>query len=83
VAASKYLDPKTPTPDQFVKGLYEFKGQDWTKLGGLVAPLTYNQGGLPTVPYCGWAVISNADNSGWNPPVEKMTCSDITASGPK
>jgi len=80
VAASQDLT-SSPTSAQFLQALYQFKGQSYTTLGGMTAPLTFNQGGLPTVPYCLFAAVSNSTNTGWNTAksVDHAVCTNLTA----
>ena len=80
VAASTDLT-SNPTSAQFLNALYQFKGQSFTTLGGMTAPLTFNQGGLPTVPYCLFAAVSNSSNTAWNTAksVDHAVCTSVTA----
>jgi branched-chain amino acid transport system substrate-binding protein len=74
-----------PAPDQpvkaqdFLKGLYQFKGQDWTTLGGLSGPLVFTEGKNPFVKYCLYGAQSNADNSGWARADTNLSCTDLRA----
>ena len=79
VAASAGLSAENPTTQQLLDTLWTFKGQKWTTLGGLTPPLTFVKDGNPRVPYCLYAAISNADNTGWAKAVSKPVCSDILA----
>ena len=81
VAASQDLSPSGPTSAQFLQSLYQFKGQSYTTLGGMTAPLTFNQGGVPTVPYCLFAAVSNSTNTGWDTSksVDHAVCTSATA----
>jgi branched-chain amino acid transport system substrate-binding protein len=79
VAASAQLSPTNPTTQQFFDTLWQFKGQKWTTLGGLTAPLTYNKDGFPKIPYCLFGAITNDANTGWKQVISKPTCTDITA----
>lgn len=79
VAAAAELSPTNPTTGDLLKGLWQFKGQKWTELGGLKGPSTYVENGIPKIPYCMYAGISNADNTGWARAVSKATCTDKLA----
>jgi branched-chain amino acid transport system substrate-binding protein len=79
VAAAAGLSADNPTSQQLMDTLYTFKGQKFTTLGGLTGPLTYNKGGIPKIPYCLFAAISNKANTGWETVVSKPTCTDVTA----
>jgi branched-chain amino acid transport system substrate-binding protein len=79
VAASAGLSAENPTTQQLLDTLWTFKGQKWTTLGGLTPPLTFVKDGNPRVPYCLYAAISNADNTGWAKAVSKPVCTDILA----
>ncbi|MGQ0629403.1 MAG: ABC transporter substrate-binding protein [Sporichthyaceae bacterium] len=79
VAASAGLSAENPTTQQILDGLYTFKGQKFTELGGLAGPRTFVEGGLPKVPYCLWSAVSNPQNTGWGKVVSKPTCTDIIA----
>jgi branched-chain amino acid transport system substrate-binding protein len=79
VAAASGLTADNPTTQQLLDTLYLFKGQKWTTLGGLNGPLTYNKGGFPKIPYCLFAAVSNAANTGWAKVVSKPTCTNVTA----
>jgi len=79
VAASAQLSPTNPTTEQFLDALYQFKGQSFTTLGGLTTPRTFTRDGFPKVPYCLFAAISNADNTGWSTVISKPTCTDVLA----
>lgn len=65
-----------PTSAQFLEGLYSVKNNN---LGGLAAPLTFNPGKAPKIPYCLFGVKSNPDNTGWEKPTSKATCVDLRA----
>ena len=76
VLAGANLPANNPTSADFLKGLYGISG---ATLGGLSpAPLTFHQGGLPTVPLCGFAAISNANDTGWSTPVSTPSCSNAS-----
>jgi hypothetical protein len=79
VAASAELSPSSPTTAQFLAGLWQFKGQKFTELGGLSGPKTFGQDEIPRVPYCLFAAVSNDDDSGWRTPTATPTCSDVVA----
>ena len=79
VAASAGLSAENPTTQQLLDTLWSFKGQKWTTLGGLTPPLTFVKDGNPRVPYCLYAAISNADNTGWAKAVSKPVCTDLLA----
>ena len=79
VAASAGLSAENPTTQQLLDTLWTFKGQKWTTLGGLTPPLTYVKDGNPRIPYCLYAAVSNADNTGWTKAVSKPVCTDILA----
>jgi branched-chain amino acid transport system substrate-binding protein len=79
VAASAGLSAENPTTQQLLNTLWTFKGQPWTTLGGLTPPLTYGKDQNPRVPYCLFAAISNADNTGWVKGVSKPVCTDLIA----
>jgi branched-chain amino acid transport system substrate-binding protein len=81
VAASQGFSASNPTAAQLVQQLDTFKGQPFTTLGGLTEPLTFNAGGLPSVPYCFFQVTSNAADTGWASYTSTPTCSNITAPG--
>ena len=78
VAGSFALPPADqPVKTQdFLKGLYQFKGQDWTTLGGLSGPLVFTEGKNPFVKYCLYGAQSNADNSGWEKAITNLSCTD-------
>ena len=76
-ASAKLTD--TPKTSQFLDVLYTFKGQSFTTLGGLTAPLTFTKGKNPRIPYCLFAAISNAKNDGWAKPVSKAVCTTLRA----
>ena len=71
-------DQPVKTQD-FLKGLYQFKGQDWTTLGGLSGPLVFTEGKNPFVKYCLYGAQSNADNSGWARAITTLSCTDRRA----
>ncbi len=53
VAAAANLPAENPTTQDLLDTLYEFRGQDFTRLGGLTATsLTYERDGVPRIPYC-------------------------------
>jgi branched-chain amino acid transport system substrate-binding protein len=80
VAASAGLSAQNPTTQQFLDTLYQFKGQKFTSLNGLLtSPLTFREGNTPKVPYCYFAAISNSANTGWATPVSKPICTDVIA----
>ncbi len=79
VAAAAGLSAENPTTQQLLDTLWSFKGQKWTTLGGLTPPLTFVKDGNPRVPYCLYAAISNADNTGWAKAVSKPVCTDLLA----
>jgi branched-chain amino acid transport system substrate-binding protein len=79
VAAGAYLSPTNPTTADLLKGLYEFRGQKWTGLGGLAGPRTFAEGKTPVVPYCLFAAISNEANTGWARAVAKPQCTKVIA----
>ncbi len=79
VAASAGLSAENPTTQQLLEGLWTFQGQQWTTLGGLTPPLTFGKDQNPRVPYCLYAAISNADNTGWVKAVSKPVCTDVLA----
>ena len=79
VAAAAGLSAENPTTQQLLQGLWTFKGQKWTTLGGLTPPLTFRENGNPSVPYCLWTGISNAENTGWASGTSKPTCTDLIA----
>ncbi len=79
VAASAGLSAENPTTQQLLDTLWTFKGQKWTTLGGLTPPLTFGKDTNPRVPYCLYAAISNADNTGWAKAVSKPVCTDLLA----
>lgn len=79
VAASAGLTAENPTTQQLLETLWTFKGQKFTELGGLTPPLTYQKDGIPKIPYCLFAAISNAENTGWAKAVSKPVCTKITA----
>jgi branched-chain amino acid transport system substrate-binding protein len=79
VAAAAGLSADNPTTQQLLDTLYTFKGQKFTTLGGLTGPLTFNKGGLPKIPYCLFAAVSNDANTGWKTVISKPTCTDVTA----
>ncbi|MGQ0631367.1 MAG: ABC transporter substrate-binding protein, partial [Sporichthyaceae bacterium] len=78
VAASANLS-ENPTTQELLDTLYTFKGQEFTELGGLAGPLTFNEGANPTIPYCLFAAISNAANTGWAKVVSKPVCTKTLA----
>jgi hypothetical protein len=78
VAASTELTDN-PSTAQFLDALYQFKGQQYTTLGGLAPPLTFNKGGTPRVPYCLFGAQSNSNNTGWARVDATMKCTDKLA----
>jgi branched-chain amino acid transport system substrate-binding protein len=62
VAASKYLSSK-PTTAELFKGLYAIHNNN---LGGLTPPLTFHQGGFPTLGTC--AFMSGVHNGAYTAP---------------
>ncbi|HUR03720.1 MAG TPA: ABC transporter substrate-binding protein [Nonomuraea sp.] len=79
VAAAAGLSAENPTTQQLLQTLWTFKGQKWTTLGGLTPPLTFRENGNPSVPYCLWTGISNAENTGWASGTSKPSCTDLIA----
>ena len=79
VAASAELSPDNPSTQDFLRVLWQFKGQKFTELGGMTAPLTFAEGRNPRVPYCLFAGIVNADNTGWAKSIDKPTCTKVLA----
>ncbi|MGQ0843748.1 MAG: ABC transporter substrate-binding protein [Sporichthyaceae bacterium] len=79
VAASANLPAENPTAKDLLSTLYSFKGQKFTELGGLSGPLVYNEGANPTIPYCTFAAIGNAENTGWAKAISKPICTKIIA----
>ena len=81
VAASFALPPADqPVKTQdFLKALYQFKGQEWTTLGGLTGPLVFTEGKNPFVKYCLYGAQSNANNSGWARAITNLSCTDQRA----
>ncbi|MCU1692073.1 MAG: transporter substrate-binding protein, partial [Frankiales bacterium] len=75
VAASGKVTDK-PTAAQLFEGLYAIKGNN---LGGMAAPLTFNKGSNPKIPYCLFTVQANANNSAWKTPTSKAECSTVRA----
>jgi len=71
-------DQPVKTQD-FLKGLYQFKGQDWTTLGGLTGPLVFTEGKNPFVKYCLYGAQTNADNSAWARADINLSCTDARA----
>jgi branched-chain amino acid transport system substrate-binding protein len=71
-------DQPVKTQD-FLKGLYQFKGQDWTTLGGLSGPLVFTEGKNPFVKYCLYGAQTNADNSAWARADINLSCTDLRA----
>jgi branched-chain amino acid transport system substrate-binding protein len=68
-----------PTTADLLNGLWQFQGQKWTELGGMNGPRTFQRNGLPKVPYCLFAGISNADNTGWAKAFSTATCTSTIA----
>jgi branched-chain amino acid transport system substrate-binding protein len=81
VAGSVELPPADqPVKTQdFLKALYQFKGQDWTTLGGLAGPLVFTEGKNPFVKYCLYGAQSNEQNSGWARAETNLACTDLRA----
>jgi branched-chain amino acid transport system substrate-binding protein len=81
VAGSVELPPADqPVKTQdFLKALYQFKGQQWTTLGGLSGPLVFTEGKNPFVKYCLYGAQANADNSGWARAITNLSCTDLRA----
>ncbi|HVE24885.1 MAG TPA: ABC transporter substrate-binding protein [Sporichthya sp.] len=79
VAAAAELSPTNPSTQDLLKVLWQFKGQKFTELGGMTAPLTFQEGGAPKVPYCLFAGIVNAADNGWAKSIDKPTCTKILA----
>ena len=79
VAASANLPAENPTTKDLLSTLYSFKGQKFTELGGLAGPLVYNEGANPQIPYCIFAGIGNAANTGWAKAISKPNCTKIIA----
>jgi hypothetical protein len=80
VAASANLPAVNPTTKDLLDTLYEFKGQDFTRLGGLTAaPLTFVRGGIPRIPYCHYYAITNEQNNGWASYSSTPVCSTLLA----
>ncbi|HEY2834848.1 MAG TPA: ABC transporter substrate-binding protein [Sporichthyaceae bacterium] len=79
LAAAAELSPTNPTTADLLTGLYTFQGQKWTGLGGLAGPRTFATGRNPRVPYCYFAAISNADNTGWASSIATPQCTDVLA----
>jgi branched-chain amino acid transport system substrate-binding protein len=80
VAAGTNLSAN-PTTQELLTNLYSFKGQDFTHLGGLTpAPLSFRADGNPTVPYCLFAVSSDATDTKWVNWDSTARCTDLVAS---
>ncbi|HEX3828380.1 MAG TPA: ABC transporter substrate-binding protein [Sporichthyaceae bacterium] len=80
VAAATDLSA-APSTQELLNNLYSFKGQSFTTLGGLSpAPLSFNRNGIPSVPYCLYAAISNKDNTDWASADSQPKCTDLIAS---
>ena len=80
VAASVNLPAQNPTTQDFLTALNAFKGQKWTRLGGLSAsPLTFEQGKIPKIPYCLYNLVTNEANNGWASYSTTPVCSDLVA----
>lgn len=76
--ASPSISPSKPvTTANLLDGLWQFKGQDWTNLGGLAPPLAFGKDKTPTVPYCVFAATSNQDNTGWAKVDTAIKCADF------
>ena len=75
-AGAKATGNEGTTTKELLEGLYALKGDT---LGGLTAPLTFKRGGLPRIPYCLFAAISNKDGSGWATAVSKPSCTTTRA----
>jgi branched-chain amino acid transport system substrate-binding protein len=78
VAGSHALPPadQPVKKEDFLNGLYQFKGQDWTTLGGLTGPLVFTKGKNPFVKYCLFGAQSNAKNDGWERAITSLSCTD-------
>lgn len=81
VAGSHALPPadQPVKKEDFLNGLYQFKGQDWTTLGGLTGPLVFTKGKNPFVKYCLYGAQSNAKNDGWARAITTLSCTDQRA----
>ncbi len=79
VAAAANLSEVNPTTQQLLDTLYTFKGQKFTELGGLAGPRTFSATGVPKIPYCLFAAVSNDANTGWKTVISKPTCSTLLA----
>jgi branched-chain amino acid transport system substrate-binding protein len=81
VAGSFALPPadQQVKKEDFLNGLYQFKGQDWTTLGGLTGPLVFTKGKNPFVKYCLYGAQSNAKNDGWARAITTLSCTDKRA----
>ena len=79
MAAATGFTAENPTTQQLLDTLWQFKGQKFTQLGGLVGPLTFQKGGNPKIPYCLFAGISNAANTGWAKSIDKPSCTNVVA----
>jgi branched-chain amino acid transport system substrate-binding protein len=76
--ASPSISPSKPvTTANLLDGLWQFRGQDWTTLGGLAPPLAFGKDKTPTVPYCTFAATSNANNTAWAKVDTAIKCSDF------
>ncbi len=80
VAASANLPAENPTTQNLLDTLYEFKGQDFTKMGGLTsAPLMFERGGIPRIPYCHFHAVTNEANNGWSGYTSTPVCTKLLA----
>jgi ABC-type branched-subunit amino acid transport system substrate-binding protein len=79
LAASAGLSAENPTTQQFLDGLYTFKGQKFTELGGLTGPRTFTAGANPKVPYCLFGAVTNDTATGWKQSIDKPNCTDLIA----
>jgi len=82
LVAGSFALPPADQPvkkEDFLNGLYQFKGQDWTTLGGLTGPLVFTKGKNPFVKYCLYGAQSNAKNDGWGRAITTLSCTDQRA----
>jgi ABC-type branched-subunit amino acid transport system substrate-binding protein len=82
LVAGSFALPPADQPvktEDFLNGLYQFKGQDWTTLGGLTGPLVFTKGKNPFVKYCLYGAQSNAKNDGWARAITTLSCTDQRA----
>jgi hypothetical protein len=76
--ASPSISPTGPvTTQHLLDGLWQFKGQPWTTLGGLAPPLAFGKDRTPVVPYCVFSATSNADNTAWAKVDTAIKCADF------